>query len=222
MTPARLVVFDLDGTLVDSARDLADSVNALIRELGGQALPEPAVIDMIGDGAATLVGRALDAAGVDPHPPDALDRFLALYDERLLVHTVVYDGMNDAIRNIARVARLAVLTNKPARGTARVLAGLGLSGFFGDAVVAGDGPFARKPDPSGLLHLIDGAGATAATTMMVGDSANDLETARRAGTDACLAQWGFGFRADQGALRACEIVARDPGELADVITDWAG
>ena len=221
MTPTRLVVFDLDGTLVDSARDLADSVNALVAELGGSPLSVEAVTRMVGDGAATLVRRALDAAGVGPHPPGALERFLALYDERLLVHTRVYDGTIAALERIGRVARLAVLTNKPGRGTGRVLDGLGLARFFGDAVVAGDGPLPRKPDPAGLGHLIARAGATAGETMMVGDSATDLETARRAGTRVCLARWGFGFRIDELELGAGEVVAADPWELAKEIVGWA-
>lgn len=222
MAPARLVVFDLDGTLVDSARDLADSTNALIAELGGRRLPVEDVAGMVGDGAAMLVGRALDAAGVRPQPSDALDRFLAIYNDQLLAHTTVYDGILEALRRIVRVARVAVLTNKPAQGTARVLAGLGLARFFGDAVVAGDGALPRKPDPAGLRHLIVTAGVTSSATMMVGDSANDLDTARRAGTRACLVRWGFGFRVDEIALRAGEAVVDDPGELADVILEWAG
>lgn len=217
MPPTRLVVFDLDGTLVDSARDLADAANALVAESGGRALSVEAVAAMVGDGAATLVRRALGAAGVSPQPPDALDRFLAIYDDRLLIHTVVYDGMAQALECIARGARLAVLTNKPARATGRVLAGLGLARWFGDAVVAGDGPFPRKPDPAGLHHLMASTGATPNGTIIVGDSAIDLETARRAGTRVCLARWGFGFRIDELELGAGEVLVRDPEELAKLI-----
>jgi len=220
--PVRLVVFDLDGTLVDSARDVADSANALIADLGGQPLSVEAVTAMVGDGAATLVRRTLRAAGIRRLPPDALDRFLAVYDDRLLVHTVVYDGMMRALERIARGARLAVLTNKPARATTRVLDGLGLAPWFGDAVVAGDGPWPRKPDPAGLLHLVDAAGATPAATLMVGDSDNDLETARRAGTRVCLVRWGFGFTFDERELRPGEIVVGDPDALAGAIAAWAG
>jgi len=215
--PVRLVVFDLDGTLVDSARDIADSANALIAELGGRPLPVEAVTGMIGDGAGTLVRRALAAAGVRARPREALERFLALYDDRLLVHTVVYDGMTQALERIARRAGLAVLTNKPARATGRVLDGLGLAHWFGEAVVAGDGPLPRKPDPAGLVHLIELAGATADTTLMVGDSDNDLETARRAGTRACLVRWGFGFQTDERDLGAGEIVVGHPEDLAEII-----
>jgi len=220
MPPARLVVFDLDGTLVDSARDVADSANVLIAELGGRPLSVEAVTALVGDGAGTLVRRALAAAGVRVRPRDALTRFLAIYDERLLVHTVVYDGMTRALERIARVARLAVLTNKPAEATRRVLDGLGLARWFGESVVAGDGPLPRKPDPAGLLHLIDVAGATAATTVMVGDSDNDLETARRAGTRVCLVRWGFGFRTDEGELAPGEIVVDNPAALAKAVEPW--
>src|SRR5262245_22287168 len=93
----RLVVFDLDGTLIDSRRDLADATNALIAELGGKPLSVEAVTAMVGEGAAVLVRRALTASGLDPQTPGALDRFLAHYGERLTVHTRPYDGLIDAL-----------------------------------------------------------------------------------------------------------------------------
>jgi phosphoglycolate phosphatase len=92
-----LLVFDLDGTLVDSRQDLADSANALIVSCGGAPQSEAAIGKMVGDGAAALVARALTAAGVTPHPPDALARFLDLYDSRLLEHTRPHDGMREAL-----------------------------------------------------------------------------------------------------------------------------
>src|SRR4029453_4522483 len=110
-----LVVFDLDGTLVDSHHDLADATNALLTELGAAPLAHEAVARMVGDGAAVLIKRALAAAGRDPETPGALHRFLALYDERLLATTRPYPGMTDAIEALRPAHRLAVLTNKPAR-----------------------------------------------------------------------------------------------------------
>jgi len=187
-----LIVFDLDGTLIDSRRDLADATNALLEDLGAAPLDVEAVARMVGEGAATLVRRALSASGIDPETPGALDRFLVHYNGRLLVHTQPYDGIPGALETLGQRCPLAVLTNKPAAATMTILEGLKLSRFFRQ-VVGGDTAFGRKPDPSGLLELIRQAGATPATTVLVGDSPIDRETARRAGARICLVRYGFGF-----------------------------
>jgi phosphoglycolate phosphatase len=190
----RLFVFDLDGTLVDSLRDLADSANDLVVSCGGAPLEAAAVARMVGEGAATLVSRAFDAAGVD-HPPDALSRFLTIYDTRLLNHTRAYEGMPEALSALSSRAPLAVLTNKPLAATRRILEGLQLSAYFDvDSVLGGDGPHPRKPDPAGLLGLCKRAGVAPAEAVLIGDSLIDWHTARNAGTAICLARYGFGFR----------------------------
>lgn len=210
-------MFDLDGTLVDSKRDLADAANALIDELGGHRLPDDRIAEMVGEGAALLVRRALTAADLDPAIPDALERFLDLYDERLLRHTALYPGMRETLDALARRATLSVLTNKPSRATERMLDGVGIRSLFQD-VVGGDTPFGRKPDPSGLQHLIACAGATPASTLLVGDSRVDLETARRGGTRICLARYGFGYRFDAGDFRGNERFIDRPADLLN--TCW--
>ena len=190
----RLFIFDLDGTLVDSLRDLADSANELLVSCGGAPLAVDAVGRMVGEGAATLVARVFAAGGVE-EPSDALDRFLAVYDTKLLDYTRPYDGMLDAIAGLAARASMAVLTNKPLDATRRILDGLKLSGFFeADAVLGGDGPLPRKPDPAGLHQLCDRFTVAPADAMMVGDSLVDWQTARNAGSQICLARYGFGFR----------------------------
>ena len=189
----RLIVFDLDGTLVDSRRDLADAANALLVECGGAPLSEERVGRMVGDGAAVLVSRVFDGAGID-RPADALPRFLELYDARLLNHTRPYEGMERTLRTLHARAPLAVLTNKPLAATRRILDGLDLARFFdADAVLGGDGPFPRKPEAAGLRHLASRAGVPMASTLLVGDSTIDWETARRASAPICLARYGFGF-----------------------------
>jgi phosphoglycolate phosphatase len=189
----RLIVFDLDGTLVDSRRDIADSANALLESCGAPPLPEDRIGRMVGDGAATLVARAFEASQV-ARPPDALDRFLRLYDRRLLAHTRPYPGMVGALEQLRPGAALAVLTNKPLRATRDILRGLDLARFFSDdAVVGGDGPFPRKPDPAGLQHIQAASGVDAQATLLVGDSLIDWQTARAARTSICLARYGFGF-----------------------------
>jgi phosphoglycolate phosphatase len=189
----RLFVFDLDGTLVDSRRDIADSANAVLVACGARALDPHAVGRMVGDGAAALVARAFAAAGVPP-PPDALDRFLAIYDTRLLTHTRPYEGIPGVLGELGTRASLAVLTNKPLDATRAILDGLDLTRYFPVLrILGGDGPFPRKPDPAGLQHLMAMCGASAAETVLVGDSVIDWRTTVAAATRACLARYGFGW-----------------------------
>jgi phosphoglycolate phosphatase len=206
-------VFDLDGTLVDSRRDLADSANALVEECGGEPLPEDRIGRMVGEGAAVLVSRVFAAAEV-PLPPDALPRFLAHYDRRLLDHTRPYDGMIETLRALQASAPLAVLTNKPLAATRRILDGVGLAPFFRDAVVGGDGPLPRKPEPAGLQHLVSEAGVAVGSTLLVGDSVIDWETARRASAQICLARYGFGFHGFPAErIRAEDRIIDSPADL---------
>lgn len=212
-----LFVFDLDGTLVDSHRDIASAANALVQERGGSPLSETAVVGMVGEGAALLVRRALTAAGLDPDVPAALDRFLEIYAGRLLDHTVLYPGTADMLEQVGVLAPLAVLTNKPQRHTDAILEGLGLRRHFGE-VIGGDTAFGRKPDPAGLLHLTAAAGVTPDQTWMIGDSPVDLLTARAAGTRICLVRYGFGFRFGPQDLRGDEIVVDAAADITATLT----
>ncbi len=203
-----LLVFDLDGTLVDSRQDLAQATNRLILEYGAQPLDDDRIVHMVGEGVEKLIGRAFAAAGVGEAPARAVARFLELYGERLLVHTRAYPGMPEALGELAQVASLAVLTNKPRALSETILQGLGLAPLFGE-ILGGDGPHARKPDPQGLRALIQDFDVTAEDALLVGDSAIDLRTARAAGTPLALARWGFGFR----------DIPRDDFSVADFVVD---
>jgi phosphoglycolate phosphatase len=215
----RLIAFDLDGTIVDSRRDLADSANQLIAELGVSPLPEDDIGRMVGEGAAVLVRRALTAAGVEEHGR-ALERFLDIYDTRLLNHTRVYDGMTDVVRFARTLGRVVVLTNKPQRPSERLLTGLGIAELF-DQVVGGDGPLGRKPAPDALHALMRNCGATAQATLLVGDSAIDHETAIRAGVRCVLVSFGFGYlNFPQDRLRADEWIAEDPSQLRLMLQEF--
>jgi phosphoglycolate phosphatase len=214
----RLIVFDLDGTLVDSRRDLAESANEVLAAYGGGPLAEEALGRMVGDGAATLVARAFAAAGC-AQPPEALERFLGIYNRRLLRFTRPYPGISEALSTLADRASLALLTNKPAAPAREILAGLGLLAFFeSGAIVGGDGPFPRKPDPAGLLHLSSSAGVAPAETVLVGDSLIDWQTTRAAGTGICLAKYGFGFNGvPVGVAGQSDLAVDAPADLPVVL-----
>jgi phosphoglycolate phosphatase len=214
----RLIAFDLDGTLIDSRRDLTDSANDLLQELGGPALTEEAVARMVGEGAAMLVRRALAASGlVHVDVADVLPRFLEIYDTRLLRHTRTYAGIDEAVRYARSHARVIVLTNKPGRPSERILTGLGIRDLF-DEVMGGDGPWPRKPDPASLRAAMEQVGATPEQTLLVGDSAIDLETARRASVRCCLAAYGFSAHTVERARIGNEVWVVDaPSELPAVI-----
>ena len=191
MSAPPLVVFDLDGTIVDSRRDLADSANEMLETYGAGPQSVEAVTQMVGEGARVLVERALRASNLDPAEPEAFARFLEIYDRRLLGHTRPYDGVAELIHDSARRAAIAVLTNKPEAPSRRLLDAFDLTRSV-RWVIGGDSGFARKPDPAGLLDLVARAETTAARTLMVGDSPVDAETARRAGVTFCAALYGFG------------------------------
>jgi phosphoglycolate phosphatase len=191
---ARLIVFDLDGTLIDSRRDLADSANDTLMAFGAPPLAEDAIGRMVGDGAPVLIARAFLAAGLT-QPEGALNSFLASYDRRLLNHTRPYPGIIEVLDELESRSSLGVLTNKPIDPTRKILEGLGLARHFAPArVIGGDGPFPRKPDPSGLLHLMRNDGVETQATVFVGDSLTDWKTARSAAVPVCLARYGFGWQ----------------------------
>jgi phosphoglycolate phosphatase len=217
----RLIVFDLDGTLIDSRRDLADAANALIAEHGGQPLSEDAIGRMVGDGAAVLVRRALDAAHV-PVEDSSLPRFLELYDERLLATTRAYPGIPEALEALSPTAAIAVLTNKPSAPTRRILEELRLSRFV-ETTIGGDSRFPKKPDPTALQHLIEAFGAAPRSTAMVGDSWVDYNTARAAGTWICLARYGFGYHnVDETRFEGDEAVVDEPSQIVAAIARLTG
>src|SRR5262245_4174762 len=214
-----LIVFDLDGTLIDSERDLAESANEMLATYSGAPLDEREVAGFVGDGARQLVVRALEAAGVVADVSVALDRFLAIYGGRLFVHTRPYPGVTDAVAAASGQCLLAVLTNKPEGFSRRLLDGFGLSPFF-SWVIGGDSGFPRKPDSSGLLHVIQLAGVAPGECLMVGDSMVDVETARAAGAAVCIAEYGFGRLRRPITRDGTELVAQRSEDLGRVIVGF--
>jgi len=218
MPSTRLAVFDLDGTLIDSRRDLADSANEMLAGYGAPPLDDNRIASMVGCGAPTLVKRVMTAAGVDAPVEDALERFLAAYDARLTHYTRPYDGIPGLLDELqSRSVAMALLTNKPLGQSVRILKAFGLSKYF-QRVVGGDGPWPRKPEPDGIRFLMHAAAAAQSETVLVGDSTIDLQTSRNAGVRICLARYGFGF-ADVPVtdLRGDEALVDTPAEISGVL-----
>lgn len=213
-----LAVFDLDGTLIDSRRDLTDSANEMLAGYGATPLGEDAVAGMVGSGAATLVKRVMAAAAVDAPLEEALARFLAAYDERLTHHTRPYDGIPRVLDDLrSHHIAMALLTNKPLEQSVKILGVFDLSKYF-QWVVGGDGPLPRKPAPDGMRFLMRQAAAGPSETVLIGDSTIDLQTSRNAGVRVCLARYGFGF-ADLAMddLRGDESLVDTPAEISGVL-----
>jgi len=189
MIAGMIVVFDLDGTVIDSARDLAESIGELLESYGAPALPLDEVVAMVGEGAAILVKRAMSQANINPPPDEALARFMQIYDRRLVDHTVPYEGIRESLGVILRRGPLAVLTNKPLGPSIGILEAMQLRGFF-SKVIGGDSDYGRKPDPAGLLSLQ--ALAPGDQMVMVGDSPVDWKVAVAAKVPFVFARYGFG------------------------------
>lgn len=184
-----IIAFDLDGTLIDSARDLANSVGELLESYGAAPLPFEEVVTMVGEGAPLLIRRAMDRAGIDPDAREALVRFMQIYDRRLLDHTIPYPGVREVLALSVRRGPLAVLTNKPLGPSIGLLESMGLRGFFA-RIIGGDSEHGRKPDPAGLRSLQ--VLAPNDRTVMVGDSPADWKVAVNAGCPFVFARYGFG------------------------------
>jgi phosphoglycolate phosphatase len=212
-----LLIFDLDGTLVDSIHDLAEAASDLSERYGGARLDDETVTLMIGEGAPVLVERVMALAGHAAPPAGALEEFLEVYDLRMFDTTRPYPGMLDTLRVLADAHAMAVLTNKPEESARRILAHTGLAGFFAH-MVFGDGPLGRKPDPAGLRWLLERHGASAERSILVGDSDVDVATAQAAGVRICLARYGFGFvRIDPASLRGDEWYLDQPRDLVGLL-----
>jgi phosphoglycolate phosphatase len=187
------VIFDLDGTLVDSAPDLAAAANALLAEHGLPPLGTAEIAAMVGDGVAKLVERALaarQASGVSL--ADAVARFMGFYERDPATLTRAYPGVPDGLRRL-RVAgiRLGLCTNKPERATRLILDRLDLADYF-SAVVTGDSLRARKPDPAPIRLALTQLAAEPGEAVMVGDHVNDVLAAEAAGIRAIFARYGYG------------------------------
>jgi phosphoglycolate phosphatase len=195
MTPpnyssVRALIFDLDGTLIDSKRDLIRSVNAMLREMGREELHEDTISGYIGHGAPQLVGRALGDGSTEEDRKHALKFFLGYYEDHKMDTTYAYPGVPEALEQLSTYP-MAILTNKPVRISRRILDALGLAKYF-SAVYGGNSFKTKKPDPLGAQTILREFCAVPTEAILIGDSEVDIQTARNAGTLAAAVNYGFG------------------------------
>jgi phosphoglycolate phosphatase len=187
----RALIFDLDGTLIDSKLDLVHSVNATLRELQRPELPEETISSYIGNGAPVLVAKSL---GQDVNPDElarALKFFLGHYEAHKLDNTCAYPGVPEALKELSAMP-MAVLTNKPVRISVRILEALGLAKYF-RAIYGGNSFETKKPDPLGANTILREFSTRPTEAVVIGDSEVDVQTARNAGTLAAVVNYGFGM-----------------------------
>ena len=215
----RLLIFDLDGTLIDSRLDLVHSVNATLRHMKRPELPDDVIASYVGDGAPALIGRALgQEAGDEKLVRSGLEYFLAYYREHKLDHTHVYEGISAALASMqnshnGRPRKMAVLSNKPVNPSRAIVEALGLGNFF--PLVYGGNSFAtKKPDPEGAQTILREMGSEPQETLIVGDSGVDVLTGRNAGTWTCGVTYGFAPHTLHDP--APDLLVDRPGELAEL------
>ncbi|HXJ04229.1 MAG TPA: HAD-IA family hydrolase [Candidatus Acidoferrum sp.] len=213
----RALIFDLDGTLIDSKEDLIHSVNAMLRELGRKQLAAATISGYIGHGAPQLVASALGVGCSEEERQHALQFFLSYYEEHKMDTTHAYPGVAETLEHLARMP-MAVLTNKPVRISVRILDQIGLSKYF-RAIYGGNSFETKKPDPLGARTILRDLGAEPREALLVGDSEVDVQTARNAGTLAAAVNYGFGVH-DRGAYPA-DIYLDRFGELATLLGSGA-
>lgn len=219
----KLVIFDLDGTLIDSRLDLVHSVNAALRHIGRPELPDDVIASYVGDGAPILIQRALGAEAVDTTLlQQGLQFFLSYYREHKLDHTTLYPGIPETLASIQQPhatqngfrRKMAVLTNKPVVPSRAIVDALGLGPFFGQ-VYGGNSFPSKKPDPEGARRLLEENKFSPEQTVIVGDSHVDVETGRNAGLWTIGVSYGFAPH----SLEACppDVLVDTPVELAQVL-----
>src|SRR5579859_1179460 len=186
----RALVFDLDGTLIDSKMDLVSSVNATLRELKREALPTELVASYVGSGAPVLIRRALGGNPGEEELKRALAFFLVHYEEHKLDQTRLYPGVAETLSELKSLP-MSVLTNKPVKISVRILEGLGVAQYF-QSIYGGNSFEAKKPDPAGAKQILSELKVAASEAAMVGDSEVDVQTARNAGMPSVIVNFGFG------------------------------
>lgn len=219
----RLLVFDLDGTLIDSRLDLIHSVNATLRHLGRPELDGDVIASFVGDGAPALVRRALDNTDDEAMLRSALDYFLGYYRLHKLDHTTVYDGVRETLASVSGASNgnpkgarrvMVVLSNKPVNPSRDIVRALGLADFF-VSVYGGNSFSTKKPDPLGVGVILQETGVPPDEALMIGDSSIDVLTGRNAGMWTCGVTYGFAPQTLQEVPP--DVLIESPRELGELL-----
>lgn len=215
----KLLIFDLDGTLVDSRLDLIQSVNAMLQHFHRPELPGDAIASYVGDGAPMLIRRALGDPDDERFVEEALGYFLAYYRVHKLDHTHAYPGVKEALEDLANQhgseRRMAVLSNKPVNPSRAIVDALGLGEFF-IRVYGGNSFHTKKPDPTGVHTLLEETGVRSDEAIMIGDSAIDVITGRNADLWTCGVTYGFAPRTLEDAPP--DVLVDTPADLVHLFT----
>jgi len=214
----RLLVFDLDGTLVDSKQDLALSVNAMREEMRLAPLPLDLIASYVGHGVTLLVRRSLGTQATGENVEKGMAFFLSYYHDHMLDHTAPYPGVAEALEKLAG-HKMAVLTNKPVHFSREMLTRLGFASRF-DYIYGGNSFPQKKPDPIGLNKLMEDLQISPRETLMVGDSDTDVLTGRNAGVWTCGVTYGFGAHTLQAV--SPDLVIDDMRELPPLLNGHRG
>lgn len=215
----KLVIFDLDGTLIDSRLDLVHSVNAALRHIGRPSLPDDVIASYVGDGAPILIQRALGGETVDEATVrQGLQFFLSYYREHKLDHTTLYDGVKEALATVQRAStsvprKMAVLSNKPVIPSRAIVEALGLASFFSQ-IYGGNSFATKKPDPEGARKLLEENQVRPEEAVIVGDSHVDVETGNNAGLWTVGVTYGFAPHTLQE--NPPDVLVDTPRELAAI------
>jgi phosphoglycolate phosphatase len=213
----RALIFDLDGTLIDSGVDLALSVNVTLKQTGRSPLPHDQIFSYVGQGAPRLIEQALGPGATRDECEQALAFFLSYYREHMLDNTVTYPGVREGLAALEGMP-MAVLTNKPVRFSRQILEGLGLASYF-RYIYGGNSFESKKPNPAGMEVLLRDFGASPKQAMLVGDSEVDVQTARNAGTWCCCVTYGLG--STQLADNPPDLLVQSLTELAAYLDQQA-
>jgi phosphoglycolate phosphatase len=220
----RLLVFDLDGTLIDSRLDLIHSVNAMLRYIGRPELDGDVIASYVGDGAPALVRRALGDTDDEAALREALEYFLGYYRLHKLDHTTVYEGIPEVLEGLAEESdlvaangvqrQMAVLSNKPVNPSRQIVEALGLGDFF-VRIYGGNSFTTKKPDPLGVRTILEETGVAAEEALIIGDSSVDVLTGRNAGLWTCGVT--YGFAPHTLADTPPDVLIENPRELGELL-----
>lgn len=207
-----LILWDLDGTLIDSKRDIANSVHYTLKTLGLPQISDELIYSFVGNGVTPLIQQSVSQPGGSTFK-EALEIFMKHYNEHCLDTTLPFPGILDVLNQLSQT--MVVITNKSQGFSEKIIRGLGLDLFF-KGIYGGDTSFPKKPDPAIVHHLLKQFGVSSEKTIIIGDSRVDMETGKNAGILTCGVTYGFRPRSELEEV-GCDYLVGTPNELATIL-----